>query len=225
MNKKLTFSFLFSFAILLLILSFLPQISSIKTHPIEQFENMDFSPIIQQAAELSAANPSVCFGELTTFTVNNLWDSCAYYILPLYDFSTKDIGSFGQSAWISQVQFIVLCSDGTSLLSKLCCPKIRDLKIIITPGKNTAAMNINQSILLSAPSEWVRVAEGPINILETPSISDSFTVLTTVSNSTPNLETSADCTWSYTLYCYGKPVGQSQNFTLTHPYMVDCTSE
>ena len=186
---------------------------------------MDFTPIIQQTAELSAANPSVCFGEVTTFTVNNLWDSCTYCILPLYDFSTKDIGSFGQSAWISQVQFIVLCSDGTSLLSKLCCPKIRDLKIIITPGKNTSAMTITHSDLFETSTEWGRKAIGSINIIERPSISDSFIVLTTVSNSTPNLETSADCTWTYTLHCFDIPIGEPITYTLTQSYMVDCTSE
>ena len=212
--------------ITILIISIHPQVIRYQIVSAEQISQDDLAKIIAENTPLADLGSDDEYpASVEIITVGNWWGNCTYYILPHYSFSVRDISYSGQNSWIASLDFTILCSNENSLAAKLCNLELRDAQINVIPGENTAAMTITHSDLFSTSTEWERKALCPINILKTPSISDSFTVLTTVSNSTPNLETSADCTWSYTLYCCGTPVGESQIYTLTQPYMVDCTSE
>lgn len=221
MKKFIAFCSIFLLLVVCL-LSFVPRLSSVET--IDQSSQFP-AEVTARLTERTDGTPDLRYGPLQVVTVKNLWKSCQLYILPCYDFSTRDIGNFGQSSWSAGIDFIVLSSDENSLLARLVSVKAGDLSITVKPGENTSSISAGYSELLTRENNWQWKLTKPLDIAEDSELSASFNVLTTVSNSTPNQETSADCTWSYSLLFRGKPLGDTITFTVTMPYRVDCGGE
>lgn len=211
--------------VIVLVLATMPRVTAVK--------NISFTAVnAQNCPELNDAyqqlleehgDDAVSGDIVHVVTVQNLWSSCQFYILPCYITNVGTIPTAGSPSWSASLYMLTACSNENSLAARLTTLQVRDYQLELTPGANTFLYSDCEvdhlDIFLGDPRRIL--LEKAVDCLDTPQIRTRYTVATGESAKEREEQTAATFLWSYSLYCCGRQICTYQDVEIHRDYIVN----
>lgn len=226
MKKGVVYLALALLVILVLVLLSIPRVSAHETVAFDTVTEADYPALVHAYRQLCGDSGTVQIdpgSEVEVITIENLWGSCEYYVLPCYLTTIGTVPHAGSIEWVASLRLLCVCSDEDCLAARLCKWQVQDLKLRLDPGSNTAFYSFVKvhplDITYGTPRE-IEVHKS-INCTKNPQVDIVYTVATAASAQDRGEQTSATWNWGYSLCCCGQLIREYQDVALTYDYVVN----